>query len=141
MRRKQFSSNGRAVVRDTYGGILRMPFHHTFSNKLVIIDGEEFKSQYPTIESKYKLKYGNVLDVLGMRCVQEEVYSKKKKRNVKKMKVDMYCNLLKDTKTQKSPKELIYNQYSWSSYRNNFQFTVKYDSSIFVQAKWKRIDR
>jgi len=113
------------------GGPVRVPFNHIFGDKIVIMDQESFRSNYV----KYnKLKYGDVLQVNKMMVIEEEVYSKKKKRNIRKYKLYMVCQQLMDidkdsVKQRRRFRKAIYSKVE-----------VMWDSNIFLQAKWKRVD-
>ena len=86
----------------------RVPIHHVFA------------ANNPKLK---QIKYGDVLDVHRLQVVEELVYSKKKKRDIKKVKVQMICALWKGNK-RKWPRDRLS--------RGELQLTVKYDASIFV---------
>ena len=125
------------------GGPLRIPFNHVFGDKIVIIDQEAFRTVY---EGEYdKLKYGDVLEVRKLETVIEQVYSKKKKKNVDKVALYMICKQMMDTRWKPKGKK---RDYQWRKHNDNViipkasysQVEIAWDSNIFVQAKWKRVD-
>jgi len=125
------------------GGPVRVPFNHVFGNKIAVIDIDGFKTMYDRYD---KLKYGDVLKVLKLKVVEEEVYSKKKKRNIRKMKLMMVCKQMMDTKWRPKGKKgnyewlADYKQVSGGDWTGYGRVEIMWDANIFVQAKWKRID-
>ena len=68
-----------------------------------------------------------------MEVISKQIYSKKKQREIMKMHVRMRCNKLKN-KWKKG--RLTGYRDEWSE---KTDLIVKYESSVFAQAKWKKI--
>lgn len=111
---------------------LNVPFNYTFGCNLVIINEAVFHKKYPKATKRLNLVYGDVLEVKSMFVEQKEVYSKKKGRNTMKSYVRMQCTVMEDKWKRKKFKSYQY----WS---DKVSLTVKYESNVFAQAKWKKI--
>merc|ERR1712129_210577 len=109
------------------GIALRTPFNHVFSGMIVIIDEERFR----TAHSDYaKLKRGDVLTIDSMRVEEEVKYSKKKKRNIRKMALMLECRQLMNTSIPGKVRRRRDRPEDWV-------VDVKWNTSVFAQAKWK----
>ena len=94
------------VRRTDAAGIFRVPLHHVFAPKLLVINAKKYNKDGR--EYHVQLQDGQVLKIQGMEVATKQVYSKKKDRMISKSVVIMYVG--------------------------NYD-EVEYDTSVFVQAK------
>jgi len=109
-----------------HGPSFRVPPNHVFATNIVIINEPKFKELYPSHKDK---KFGDVLPVVGVRVQEEAVYSKRKKRKVRKQKLVVDCL---------NPGNVIQHGVRYSMHRVP-DLSVKWDHDLFVQAKMKKV--